>query len=47
MFLLSLGVANIDEKLPGAAYAFISGLNAAVVGVIFLAASELSKKAMT
>ena len=47
MFMLSLGVANIDETLPGAAYAFLSGLNAAVVGVIALATTELSKKAIT
>lgn len=47
MFALSLGVANIDETLPGAAYAFLSGLNASVVGVIALATTELSKKAIT
>ncbi|KAK4446692.1 chromate transporter-domain-containing protein [Podospora aff. communis PSN243] len=47
MFALSLGVANIDETLPDAAYAFLSGLNASVVGVIALATTELSKKAIT
>ncbi|KAK0653126.1 chromate transporter-domain-containing protein [Cercophora newfieldiana] len=47
MFVLSLGVANIDQKLPDAACASLSGLNAAVVGVIALAATQLSSQAIT
>ncbi|OAA57980.1 Chromate transporter [Niveomyces insectorum RCEF 264] len=47
MFGLSLGVANIDETLPGPAYALLSGINAAVVGVVALATIELSTKAIT
>lgn len=47
MFGLSLGVASIDTTLPGAAYALLSGLNASVVGVIALATTELSGKAIT
>jgi len=46
MFLLSLGVANIDSTLPGPAYAFLSGLNTSVVGVIALVTTELSSKAV-
>lgn len=47
MFGLSLGVANIDQALPSIAYALLSGLNAAIVGVIALATVELSNKAIT
>lgn len=47
MFGLSLGVTNINQSLPGAAYALLSGINAAVVGVIALATVELSTKAIT
>lgn len=47
MYALSIGVSNIDEKLPAPVYALLSGLNAATVGVIALAAVELSRKAIT
>ncbi len=47
MLGLSLGVTNINQTLPGAAYALLSGINAAVVGVIALATVELSTKAIT
>jgi len=47
MYALSIGVANIDETLPRPVYALLSGLNAATVGVIALAAVELSHKAIT
>ncbi|KAK4035204.1 chromate transporter-domain-containing protein [Parachaetomium inaequale] len=47
MYALSIGVANIDETLPGPVYALLSGLNSATVGVIALAAVELSQKAIT
>lgn len=46
-FGLSLGIANIDEQLPGPAYALLSGLNAATVGIVALAAYQLSTKAIT
>ncbi|KAK0742244.1 chromate transporter-domain-containing protein [Apiosordaria backusii] len=47
MFGLSIGVSNIDENLPRMVYALLSGLNSATVGVIALAAVELSQKAIT
>ncbi|KAJ4251422.1 hypothetical protein NW762_011405 [Fusarium torreyae] len=47
MFGLSVGVSNIGDTLPRAVYALLSGLNAATVGIIALAAVELSEKAIT
>src|SRR5690242_19151286 len=47
MYGLSVGVSHIDENLPRAVYALLSGLNAAVVGVITLAAVQLAQKAIT
>ncbi|KAF8204804.1 chromate transporter [Pholiota molesta] len=47
MYGLSLGVQKIGETLPGPAYALLSGINAATVGIIALAAVQLSKKAIT
>lgn len=47
MFGLSIGISNIDQSLPRAVYAVLSGLNAATVGIIALAAVELSDKAIT
>jgi chromate transport protein ChrA len=47
MYGLSIGVSTIDQRLPGAVYALLSGLNAATVGIIALAAVELAKKAIT
>ena len=44
---LSLGVARIGDTLPPLVYALISGLNAATVGIIALAAVQLSQKAIT
>lgn len=38
MFGLSIGVSNIDAALPRAVYALLSGLNAATVGIIAMAA---------
>jgi hypothetical protein len=38
MYGLSLGVQHIKNVLPGAAYAFLSGLNASTVGIVALAA---------
>jgi chromate transport protein ChrA len=47
MYGLSIGVSNISENLPRQVYALLSGLNAAAVGIIILAAVELSQKAIT
>ncbi|KIW88508.1 uncharacterized protein Z519_11077 [Cladophialophora bantiana CBS 173.52] len=47
MYALSLGISNIGDVLPAPVYALLSGLNAATVGVIALAAVQLSQKAIT
>lgn len=47
MYALSLGVSRIGETLPGPVYALLSGLNAATVGIIALAAVNLANKAIT
>ena len=47
MYALSVGVSSIGASLPGPVYALLSGLNAATVGVIALAAVQLSEKAIT
>jgi chromate transport protein ChrA len=47
MFCFSLGVSHIGDKLPRAVYALLSGLNAATVGIIALAAVQLSQKVIT
>ena len=47
MFCFSLGVSRIGDKLPGAVYALLSGFNAATVGIIALAAVQLSQKVIT
>ncbi|KAK3900755.1 chromate transporter-domain-containing protein [Staphylotrichum tortipilum] len=47
MYGLSIGVSSINDTLPGPVYALLSGLNSATVGVIALAAVELSQKAIT
>lgn len=47
MFGFSLGVSHIGEKLPDAVYALLSGLNASTVGIIALAAVQLSQKVIT
>lgn len=46
-FGLAVGVGSIEERLPGPAYALLSGLNSATVGIIALAAVQLSNKAVT
>jgi len=46
-FGLAVGVGNIGDRLPGPAYALLSGLNSATVGIIALAAVQLSNKAVT
>src|SRR5437879_4892909 len=47
MYGLSLGVSRIDDTLPLPVYALLSGLNAATVGIIALAAVQLAQKAIT
>ncbi|KAK6525314.1 hypothetical protein TWF694_005458 [Orbilia ellipsospora] len=47
MYLLSLGVSHIGSTLPAPVYALLSGLNSATVGIIALAAVQLSEKAIT
>ncbi|KAK6329964.1 hypothetical protein TWF718_003391 [Orbilia javanica] len=47
MYCLSLGVSKIGETMPSPVYALLSGLNAATVGIIALAAVQLSEKAIT
>jgi chromate transport protein ChrA len=47
MFGLAIGVSSIGESLPRPAYAVLSGLNAATVGIIALAAVQLAQKAIT
>lgn len=47
MYGLALGVQRIDNLLPDPVYALLSGLNAATVGIIALAAVQLARKAIT
>ena len=47
MYGLSLAVEKIGETLPNPAYAVLSGINAATVGIIALAAIQLARKAIT
>ncbi|PPQ65948.1 hypothetical protein CVT26_010710 [Gymnopilus dilepis] len=47
MYTFSLGVQRLGEKLPDPVYALLSGLNAAIVGLIALAAVQLARKAIT
>ena len=44
---LALGIAEVNQRLPNPAYALLSGLNAGTVGIIALAAVQLSQKAIT
>lgn len=47
MYGLAIGVSNIGTTLPRPVYALLSGLNAATVGIIALAAVQLSEKAIS
>jgi chromate transport protein ChrA len=47
MYGLSLGVKRINDTLPDPVYALLSGINAAVVGIIAVAAVQLARKAIT
>lgn len=44
---LAVGISEVNERLPDPVYALLSGLNAATVGIIVLAAVQLSQKAIT
>src|SRR4051812_15787949 len=47
MFGLSLGVQKISNVLPGMVYALLSGLNSATVGLVALAAVQVSDQFTT
>ena len=47
MYGLSVGISKIGDSLPGPVYALLSGLNASTVGIIAVAAVQLSEKAIT
>lgn len=47
MLGVALGIRNIQSQLPDLVYALLSGLNAATVGLIALAAVQLSERAIT
>ncbi|CAD6569610.1 MAG: hypothetical protein ASARMPREDX12_002741 [Alectoria sarmentosa] len=47
MYSLGLGISKIGNTLPAPVYALLSGLNAATVGIIALAAVRLSERAIT
>lgn len=42
MYGLSLGVQQMPDRLPPAVYALLSGLNASTVGIVALAAVQVS-----
>jgi hypothetical protein len=46
MFALSIGVGRVQQNLPLPVYALLSGLNASTVGIIALAAVQLSESAI-
>lgn len=47
MYSLALGISKVGNTLPEPVYALLSGLNAATVGIIALAAVRLSERAIT
>ena len=47
MYSLGLGISKVGSSLPEPVYALLSGLNAATVGIIALAAVRLSERAIT
>jgi chromate transport protein ChrA len=47
MYALSIAVSHIGDSVPEQAYALLSGLNAATVGIVLLAAVQLSQKSIT
>lgn len=47
MFAISYGISDISSTMPAPVYALLSGLNAAVVGIIALSATQLAAKSIT
>ena len=47
MFGIAMGIRNVQAQLPSLVYALLSGLNSATVGLIALAAVQLSERAIT
>ncbi len=47
MYGLSLGILQVGNTLPAPVFALLSGLNAATIGIIALAAVRLTEKAIT
>ncbi|KAL8651001.1 MAG: hypothetical protein Q9226_004904, partial [Calogaya cf. arnoldii] len=47
MYGLSVGISRVGDTLPDPVYALLSGLNAATVGIIALAAVNLAGRAVT
>jgi chromate transport protein ChrA len=47
MFGVALGIRNVQAQLPNLVYALLSGLNAATVGLIAVAAVQLSERTIT
>ena len=47
IFGVALGIRNAQAQLPNLVYPLLSGLNAATVGLIALAAVRLSERAIT
>ncbi|KAL9599290.1 MAG: hypothetical protein Q9219_003917 [cf. Caloplaca sp. 3 TL-2023] len=47
MYGLSVGISHVGDTLPDPVYALLSGLNAATVGIIALAAVNLASRAVT
>ena len=47
MFGVAMGIRNVQAQLPNLVYALLSGLNSATVGLIALAAVQLSERAIT
>ncbi|KAG8530889.1 uncharacterized protein KY384_004246 [Bacidia gigantensis] len=47
MYALAVGIGHVQSTLPPPAYALLSGLNAATVGVIALAAVKLAERAIS
>jgi chromate transport protein ChrA len=47
MFGIAMGVRNVQAELPPVVYALLSGLIASTVGLIAVAAVQLSERAIT
>jgi len=47
MYSLAVGISRVGQTLPEPVYPFLSGLSAATVGIIALAAVRSSERAIT